>query len=95
VGKWTPWDPQPHEVKEQEYNNDQLNTLMKKYHENEDAREQFFEERSKGAKKAPSVQDTTSGQFDSLFGAKGDLAIQRKVGIERVEENEVVDPSKK
>ena len=94
MGKWTPWDPQPHEVKDQEYNNDQLNTLMKKYHENEDAREQFFEERSKGAKKAPSVQDTT-GQFDSLFGVKGDLAIQRKVEkavtIERVE-NEVVDP---
>jgi Family of unknown function (DUF5832) len=86
VGKWTPWDPSPHEVKDQEYNNDQLNNLMKKYKENEDSREQFFEERTKGAKKA------SGGQFDSMFGAQGDLAHQRKVEkaaitIERVEES--------
>jgi thymidylate synthase len=43
VGKWTPWDPSPNEVKDQEYNNDQLNNLMKKYKENEDSREKFFE----------------------------------------------------
>ena len=42
MGKWTPWDPSPNEVKDQEYNNDQLNTLMKKYKENEDSREKFL-----------------------------------------------------
>ena len=47
VGKWTPWDPQPHEVTDQEYNNDQLNNLMRKYKENEDNREKFFDERTK------------------------------------------------
>ena len=93
VGKWTPWDPSTHEVKEQEYNNDQLNNLMKKYKENEDSREQFFEERTKGAKQvasAPTSADSSVGQFDSMFGSKGDLALQRKIekpviSIEKVE----------
>lgn len=109
VGKWTPWDPAAHEIKDQEYNNDQLNTLMKKYHENEDAREQFFEQRTKGAKAvvgAPTVSAT--GQFDGMFGVTGDLALQRKlekpvVTIEKVEEektdivpeNSVVTPDSK
>ena len=97
VGKWTPWDPSPHEIKDQEYNNDQLNTLMKKYHENEDAREQFFEQRTKGSKQvfgASTSGGSSAGQFDGMFGAQGDLALQRKiekpvVTIEKVE----ADPS--
>ena len=94
VGKWTPWDPSPHEVQDQDYNNDQLNTLMKKYKENEDNREQFFDERAKGTKGSKQVfgapsgdaSSAASGQFDSMFGGTGDLSHQRKVGnsIERV-----------
>lgn len=82
VGKWTPWDPSPNEVKDQEYNNDQLNNLMKKYKENEDSREQFFEERTKGSKQvvgAPTSGGSSTGQFDSMFGVQGDLAHQRKL----------------
>ena len=33
VGKWMAWDPDPSRVPNQEYANDQLNTLMKKYRE--------------------------------------------------------------
>lgn len=44
VGKWLPWDPEPSDVAEQEYAEDQLNTLMKKYKENEEQREQFQRE---------------------------------------------------
>jgi hypothetical protein len=108
VGKWTPWDPSPNEVKDQEYNNDQLNTLMKKYKENEDSREQFFDQRTKGSKQVvgASTSSSSSESFDSMFGASGDLAIQRKVEkpvmtVEKVDEvsdekeeskNEVVTP---
>lgn len=42
VGKWLAWDPNPHEVAEQEYQEEQLNSLMKAYKENEEAREQFY-----------------------------------------------------
>lgn len=102
VGKWTPWDPSPHEVQDQEYSNDQLNTLMKKYKENEDSREKFFEERTKGSKVAGAPVNGAggAGQFDSMFGGQGDLAFQRKVEkaavtIEKLEEskeNIVVTP---
>ena len=100
VGKWTPWDPSPNEVKDQEYNNDQLNTLMKKYKENEDSREQFFDQRTKGSKQVvgASTSSSSSESFDSMFGASGDLAIQRKVEkpvmtVEKVVD-EVVEESK-
>ena len=95
VGKWTPWDPSPNDIKEQEYNNDQLNGLMKKYKENEDNREQFFEERTKAGKQVVGVStgsSSSSNAVDSLFGS-ADLAMQRKlekpvVSVERVEEAE-------
>ena len=89
VGKWTPWDPSPHEVQDQDYNNDQLNTLMKKYKENEDSREKFFEERTQASKQVfgAKVNSTSTDQFSSMFSGQGDLAHQRKV------ENAVVQPS--
>ena len=44
VGKWMAWDPDPSRVPNQEYANEQLNTLMKKYRENEEGRDQFYNE---------------------------------------------------
>ena len=60
VGKWLPWDPEPSQIAEQEYAEEKLNTLMKKYKENEEAREMFErdnrEKMLSGAKKnAPKV----------------------------------------
>jgi len=53
VGKWTPWDPKPHMIAEQEYAQEELNTLMKKYKENEDSKTTFFnEQRREGMKEA-------------------------------------------
>lgn len=88
VGKWTPWDPAPHEIKDQEYNNDQLNSLMKKYRENEDSREQFFEQRTKSGKQvfgantasasASASAASVSDAYGGLFSGK-DLALQRKI----------------
>jgi hypothetical protein len=96
VGKWTPWDPNPNDVKDQEYNNEQLNTLMKKYKENEDSREKFFEERTKAPKGAAGAAVTDAGvseNFGSMFGAKGDLALQRKVEKATVTMEKVVEES--
>ena len=42
VGKWLAWDPNPNDVQEQEYAEDQLNELMRAYKKNEDDREQFY-----------------------------------------------------
>uniref|UniRef100_A0A6C0KMA7 Uncharacterized protein n=1 Tax=viral metagenome TaxID=1070528 RepID=A0A6C0KMA7_9ZZZZ len=47
VGKWMAWEPDPNKVADSEYANEQLNTLMKKYRENEDNREVFYNEQKK------------------------------------------------
>jgi Family of unknown function (DUF5832) len=60
VGFWLPWDPEPSEIQDQEYADEQLNTLMKSYKENEQKRDELYAEhkilRMNGAKPAkPSV----------------------------------------
>lgn len=87
VGKWLPWDPEPAEVTEQEYAEEQLNTLMKKYKENEEAREMFMREnrnRMRGSGPAnittsrPSEEEAAS-EFGGMFNGAADLAIERKM----------------
>ena len=58
VGEWLPWDPEPEEVKDQEYQSDDLNKLMQSYKENAAKRDEFFEEdkRQKMAAAAAEVQ---------------------------------------
>jgi cation transport regulator ChaB len=59
VGEWLPWDPNPDEVKDQEYQSDDLNKLMKSYKENAEKRDEFFEEekRQKVAAAAAAVKE--------------------------------------
>lgn len=47
VGYWLPWDPNPSEVKTQEYANNKLNELMKKYNENKAHRDVVFDRETK------------------------------------------------
>ena len=104
IGKWTPWDPKPHLVADQEYAQEELNTLMKKYKENEDNKATFFNEQKKsGIKPAEKklfgpatesapvatmsrVEETVNevvnevvANKDALFGAVGDLVLERKI----------------
>ena len=52
VGYWLPWDPNPDGVAEQEYSNDQLNTLMKKYQENRKYKDDVYANETEERKKA-------------------------------------------
>jgi hypothetical protein len=92
VGKWLPWDPEPSQVAEQEYAEEELNTLMKKYKENEEQKDLFErEKRTKmmGASKKPvvggsevtSVDNSVVEQTAGMFSGSGpaDLAIARKM----------------
>lgn len=47
VGKWMAWEPDANKVGNQEYANEELNTLMKKYRENEESRDVFYNEQKK------------------------------------------------
>lgn len=94
VGKWLPWDPEPAEVSEQEYAEEQLNTLMKKYKENEEARELFQrEQRGRVNSKKPTVGSdetvVTEASFSDMFGSTGpaDLAMARKLESKDLSEN--------
>jgi hypothetical protein len=95
VGKWLPWDPEPNDVADQEYAEEELNTLMKKYKENEEAREQFQKENRGRLAKKPDVSgsevlavpenplagSTLGSDVTGMFGTDGpaDLAIARKI----------------
>jgi hypothetical protein len=80
VGKWLAWDPNPHNVAEQEYQNEQLNSLMRSYKENEEQREQFFKENPEAKKAAASkgrgigpkeVMSVVDGEVSSTSNAAG------------------------
>jgi hypothetical protein len=47
VGCWCPWSPNPEELENQEYGETHLNTLMKKYLDNQKEKDQFFLERKR------------------------------------------------
>lgn len=49
VGCWCPWSPNPNDIQEQEYSESQLNTLMKKYKENMEHKDEIFEKRKQEA----------------------------------------------
>jgi hypothetical protein len=66
VGKWMAWEPDPNKVKEQEYANDELNTLMKKYRENEDARDTFYTEQKN--RKVAAVKSRRVEDADTVAG---------------------------
>ena len=44
VGYWLPWEPDADEVGNQEYQESHLNTLVKKYNENKESRDDMYEQ---------------------------------------------------
>jgi hypothetical protein len=78
VGQWIPWDPKPHEVKNQEYAEEELNVLMKKYEENNEAREKFYSEKRSKNHNIENMAGPSEKKSD-MFDEVGDLAIQRKM----------------
>ena len=80
VGKWTPWDPKPHMVENQEYAQEELNNLMKKYKENEDHKTAFFDEQRK------------AGIKESKARTPAVIGEQKTSTMTKVEENTVLSP---
>jgi hypothetical protein len=74
VGKWLPWDPEPSQVGEQEYAEEKLNTLMKKYKENEDSREMFEREN-----RAKMMQGKKAKSEEERVEADANAALDKEV----------------
>jgi hypothetical protein len=51
VGYWLPWDPNADKIENQEYQNNQLNDIVKKYKTNELKRDEFYEQQKQERKK--------------------------------------------
>jgi|LauGreDrversion4_2_1035121.scaffolds.fasta_scaffold272575_3 hypothetical protein len=47
MGCWCPWSPSPDEIKDAEYSESQLNSLMKQYKENMALRDELYESRKR------------------------------------------------
>lgn len=94
LGQWLPWDPEPDDVEDQTYGNEQLNTLMRSYRENAAKRDEFFEEEKR--KRVAEANAAAASAKKATFGEKGkeveatqiardifegapDLALQRKL----------------
>ena len=89
VGFWLPWDPDPMDIAEQEYADDQLNQLMKKYKDNEAQRDEFYaknkQDKLKGARVAAGAGvvggagATSEAPPTDMFSSGGDdLFLARK-----------------
>jgi hypothetical protein len=73
------WEPDASKVGEQEYANDQLNTLMKKYRENEDARDSFYTEQK--AKRIGTARTKDAGDESlSTAATDADVAVSASMG---------------
>ena len=83
VGKWLPWDPSPSAIPDQEYAEEQLNNLMKKYKENEEAREQFHKEQRDRARKNKTVMNM-DGSESADYNSSKNLTISKAEGNSEV-----------
>ena len=89
LGKWLPWDPNPKDIAEQEYAEDQLNQLMKGYKNNEESREKFYSEhpnlKKNGDKKiVTSMVEGDASATNAIFNGPADLAMERKMAAKGV-----------
>lgn len=94
VGFWLPWDPNPHNIDSQEYAESELNTLVKKYRENQDKKDQHFQENIEYAREQAEKQkkETTenNSEKDGDEGEKvvnDDASKETPVNTESIEES--------
>lgn len=77
VGCWCPWSPNPSEIENQEFAETELNTLMKKYQENQQHKDEFYNARKERLKHESRVQpppsNPASASHDDHTGETAEL----------------------
>jgi hypothetical protein len=61
VGCWCPWSPNPDDLQDQEYSEASLNTLMKKYKDNQQAKDEIYQQRK--SEKIESARKEAEGKL--------------------------------
>jgi hypothetical protein len=91
VGKWMAWEPDPNRVKDQEYANEELNSLMKKYRENEEARDTFYTEQKN--RKVASVKSRSTEDAETVAGVSGSSSAPAEPMISLQKDDSVSSPT--
>lgn len=90
VGYWLPWDPEPHKIKQQEYAEKELNELVHKYEENQEARKVAFNKRvereMEEAKRKSEEQKEKNRLSVEASKETGDESVQQENVLEEVME---------
>lgn len=84
LGYWLPWDPSTNNVEDQEYLNNDLNTLVKEYKKNETKKDMFYQEQ----KAQRTAEATTTAQR-----LREKLDAKKKLEEEAIKITEVTDDS--
>lgn len=85
VGFWLAWDPNPDNVQDQQYANDQLNELVKRYNENRDLKDQLYNDEIERRRKRVQEEnrkrkeEITQKQKDSEEDSKEKIDKLRKI----------------
>ena len=86
MGQWLPWDPNADRVQNEEYLEDELNTLMKEYKKNEANKDIFYEEQKRERKNAAEQDRLKNKELEKQ-------ELENKKNMEKIEEHlETDDP---
>lgn len=95
VGKWLPWDPDPNSVKDQEYQNKELNDIMKGYKDNLEKSKTVQKERKQDMIRQAAINEQNGGTKNSKTKAKLQQKLaERKKNIENKEVKEEIQKEK-
>lgn len=90
IGYWLPWDPSTNNVEDQEYLNNDLNTLVKEYKKNEAKKDMFYQEQ-KAQRTAEAT--TTAQRLREKLDAKKKLEEEAKKITEINDDSEATQQS--
>jgi hypothetical protein len=98
VGYWLPWDPDANEISEQEYQNKELNALMKSYKENVSRKDEFFRERKEEKLKEALDKNKTakrvSGEEKETLDKVRRTIVEKNEILQKVKDSESKTESK-
>jgi pyrroloquinoline quinone (PQQ) biosynthesis protein C len=93
-----PWDPDANEISEQEYQNKELNALMKSYKENVSRKDEFFRERKEEKLKEALDKNKTakrvSGEEKETLDKVRRTIVEKNEILQKVKDSESKSESK-
>ena len=91
VGYWLPWDPEPHKVSKQEYAEKELNELIHKYEENQEARKVAFNKRVEREMEQAKKKSEEQKKANAALAASSDGAAASGGGAADTQDENVLD----